>query len=732
MKVAIVAESIYNFVSGAAIFTKRLIDQLSEVVDEVVVITAGDKKCVKVDGNKKIYFFPSLEIKQLKKFPVPIFRLKSIKNILKKEKVDVLHIQLPSPLCVAALYHAKKIDIPIVVTSHTQPDNILDNLHIKSDRLKRIFYHYISWLYKHADYIVCPSEHARKELLLHNFRKTEKMEVISNGIDTNYFVPKGKKKKLVLYVGRIMKEKCIPTLIKASAIVKKRHPDYAFAIAGDGFLLPELKKLAKKVNPEIMFTGRLSDDKLLSLYQSSSIFVLPSESELQGIVLLEAMSCGVPTIASDSKKSAARELANLLFRHNDEKDLASKINHLIEHPKEMQSIGLKNRETILKDHNYSKIIGKYLAVYERVINAKKLKGAKQQLSFRNKKRLLKKFNMNMLKGFISAKYLNRQYPLWIDLRVTNRCNLRCIYCNLPNNNIKEMTLEEIKDVLKKITAESWILLTGGEPLIRNDIKQIIDHVVFNTPHRIVLNSNLVLMKQKYDQVKNCDGFYFSLDGGKETHEKNKGKGTWKHLIEALELLHKEGRGKISMTVVTDNTNIEDVKEVLRLCKKYEIVPAFQLVRHYSNSNKSQQHAPSSDNAIKIFDYLIRQRKKGFVMMNSIKGLISQKKLAKGKLNLPCYSGKVFCTIDSDGVLGLCFSRPRNTKFLNLKDKSVSFKKALHALLSVKNSCVRCPGCSCMAPIEFALANLLNFDVLYHNNESFSRFIELENKYIQKK
>jgi len=185
-----------------------------------------------------------------------------------------------------------------------------------------------------------------------------------------------------------------------------------------------------------------------------------------------------------------------------------------------------------------------------------------------------------------------------------------------------------------------------------------------------------------------------------------------------------------MTVVTSNTTIEDIKCVLSLAKKYDIIPAFQSVRHYSISGDSKEFTPEKENALKIFDYLIQQRKKGVIMSNSLKGLIAQKKIIQNSCDLKCYSGKLFCIIDSDGVLGLCFSRPRNKEYLNLKDPGVTFRDAIKALNKVKPHTIRCDGCSCMSPIEFSLAGPWNLDVVNHNNQSFSRFIKLENDYVK--
>jgi N,N'-diacetylbacillosaminyl-diphospho-undecaprenol alpha-1,3-N-acetylgalactosaminyltransferase len=135
--------------------------------------------------------------------------------------------------------------------------------------------------------------------------------------------------------------------------------------------MPELKKIAKKVNPDVHFTGRISDEELLRLLQKCEIFALPSETELQGICLLEAMSCGKPTVVSDSDTSAAKELANLTFEHKNYHDLAEKIIRLIKRRDEYNTFAKLNREIAINEHDYSKITDKFLNLYSSLITNKK-------------------------------------------------------------------------------------------------------------------------------------------------------------------------------------------------------------------------------------------------------------------------------------------------------------------------------------------------------------------------
>ena len=134
----------------------------------------------------------------------------------------------------------------------------------------------------------------------------------------------------------------------------------------------------------------------------------------------------------------------------------------------------------------------------------------------NKKNIFKIFTRGIM-----VKYFNMSWPIWIDFRITYRCNLRCWYCDMPAAKISEMSTDEAKKVIDKINAPGRvILLTGGEPLVRKDIGEIVNYFVFHSDCEVRFNTNLILLKKRYHEINNCDGFFFSLDGTKETHERN--------------------------------------------------------------------------------------------------------------------------------------------------------------------------------------------------------------------
>jgi len=126
---------------------------------------------------------------------------------------------------------------------------------------------------------------------------------IGNGFDDEYFFlgNQVERKKIVLTVGNLRWQKDHAILLSAFSIFKESHPDYRLLIVGEGELETELRALSRKLNIEesVCFVGKLEPKKVGLLMRESMIFVLSSISEGSPKVVLEALSCGLPVVATD-------------------------------------------------------------------------------------------------------------------------------------------------------------------------------------------------------------------------------------------------------------------------------------------------------------------------------------------------------------------------------------------------------------------------------------------------
>ena len=170
----------------------------------------------------------------------------------------------------------------------------------------------------------------------------------------------------VLFIGRLMQEKGIMTLLKAWDSLES----IPLKIRGDGVLLEEVKKIIKenKLGSSIEIIGRLPKNKLYDLIKGAKFLIVPSEGfyETFGLVISEAFACGIPVIAS--RVGVMAEIVNdgingLHFTAGDAKDLAEKIKFLWENPSEVERMGKEARksyeEKYSPERNYQLLSGIY-------------------------------------------------------------------------------------------------------------------------------------------------------------------------------------------------------------------------------------------------------------------------------------------------------------------------------------------------------------------------------------
>jgi glycosyltransferase involved in cell wall biosynthesis len=280
---------------------------------------------------------------------------KFLRKHLKKNKYDINHTHFIIPTGVLALWIKKHFKIPYIITAHGSDvpkynTNRFKFLHkFTKPSLRRIC--------KNAKLIVSPSKY------LANLIKKEignyKMKVIPNGIYTDKFTPKPKK-KIILSTGRLLERKGFQYLIQA---VSDKDYSYEVHICGDGPMMQELKELAKKSKTKIVFHGWINNNskEYKDLLESASIYSLVSEKENASISLLEAMSAGCAVITSDvSGCPETVDKSGIIVPTKNVERLRNEINKLDKN--KIKIIGNKARERVLNNYDWDVIIKEYLGV----------------------------------------------------------------------------------------------------------------------------------------------------------------------------------------------------------------------------------------------------------------------------------------------------------------------------------------------------------------------------------
>lgn len=200
-------------------------------------------------------------------------------------------------------------DIPIVATIHATEAGRNSGIHNETQR----YINDTEWLLTYeATEVIVNSNYMKNELQRLFGLPFEKINVIPNGINLSNFIGIERdydfrrqyamdNEKIILYVGRLVYEKGIQHLIASMPKILSNYHDAKLVIAGRGGMMDELKAEARNLGlgNKVYFTGYLDSKQVQKMYKCADVAVFPSTYEPFGIVALEAMLAGVPTVVSD-------------------------------------------------------------------------------------------------------------------------------------------------------------------------------------------------------------------------------------------------------------------------------------------------------------------------------------------------------------------------------------------------------------------------------------------------
>ena len=281
-------------------------------------------------------------------------------------------------------------------------------------------------------------------------------------------------------------------------------------------------------------------------------------------------------------------------------------------------------------------------------------------------------------ALLRAKLLRRRVPLYVQFAVTNRCNLRCRYCDIPSFAGPELSLGEIETLVEGLRrlGTKRIVLLGGEPLLRGDLGEIVRLIKRRGMFAgLVTNGHLVPSRLK--DLRGLDTIAVSLDGPEAVHDALRGKGSYRAAVAALEAVAAAGMTRfIGATLV--RSNLSSLDHLLEIAGRFSCRVVVNLAYHENAGSSSAAAIRASDGEYRAaLTEIIRLKRGGAPLLLSEATYryvrawpdLSEDRIRGTARPLPprsprCQAGKMFCYIDANGAMSPCALWVGERKALN--------------------------------------------------------------------
>lgn len=316
--------------------------------------------------------------------------------------------------------------------------------------------------------------------------------------------------------------------------------------------------------------------------------------------------------------------------------------------------------------------------------------------------------LNILKGILISKFFRK--PFFTHLLVTRRCNMKCRMCNIWRyKDEKEMTLEEVKiaaQTMKKVGVFQTVI-TGGEPLLRKDISEIISAFSKLGISTRLQTNGLLLTEQKLDELIDAgvEDITISLDTfNNEEYANIRGiskKALSDEIIKKFKMLaEKMSKSMSAANIVVSRKNINELVDLIKFFDSMGIWSTFvpiNLAEHRENylfKAKADELAFTKEDKIKaeqVYKEVLKLKKQGYKIIPSSKFLKQSIYFIKtNNTKWKCDAGQLYFSIFPDGRFSPCDEFLANLNILD-KDfvKKYKSKKFRNYLYSIQNKCEGC-------------------------------------------
>ena len=312
---------------------------------------------------------------------------------------------------------------------------------------------------------------------------------------------------------------------------------------------------------------------------------------------------------------------------------------------------------------------------------------------------------SQLARFALARATGRKFPLMVTMSLTDKCNFRCHYCDLPQMNRDEMSTADWHRAIDELADAGMmrVSIMGGEPLMRKDVGELVDHLKARGVN-VAMNTNGWYFAQKIDVVAKLDLVCITLDGPREINDAQRHPGAHDRVLEAIDLAKSCGVKVITMTVMTHG-GLDTVDYVLQVARDKGIRAFFQ-IEHPADGDTNKHIGPqlADDTIASVARHLLKRKEEGWpvgpskTFLTQLAG--SDNHGARRLYNCEnCFASRYFLSITPTGYVVPCPLTFRGEGQFN--GREVGFATAFEKLAQPTDA-----GCSCNPTTE--LNYLLHF------------------------
>jgi phosphatidyl-myo-inositol dimannoside synthase len=355
--------------SGGETYERELLTHLARLGMVTDLVIARHKRVPEAEANLVVH---RLAVGRGLRWPIAAMVLPpAIARVYRRIRFDLLRVHSLRYVGPAALLARRVLGVDTPIISHHH--------HLDASRWPPVIERRVL---EASERIVTVSEFSKRQLTSRLGIPRDRIETVPNGVDERFApgpVDPGLRERyrlrsgpVALFLGGLKARKNLPVLLETWSRVASTRPDATLVIAGDGPLAGALRRQTETAGlaERVVFTGRIPEAQKVAHYRLADVFLFPSELEGFGLAVGEAMSCGLPVVASD--RGALPELVidgegGVVCPAADREALAAATLRLLDDPDLRRRFGAFNRERVSHQFRWPRAARRVLEIYEEVL-----------------------------------------------------------------------------------------------------------------------------------------------------------------------------------------------------------------------------------------------------------------------------------------------------------------------------------------------------------------------------